>query len=287
MNRPPCYDPPSASTAIPRTPGIDFEHSTDNNTQNQTKKRKGRNDSESDAGADIARNASTDEDFARWKCESCKLVSPCGTKPCGCRAKRRRLCAIPDCMRQSAGSGYDQYCMRHYRHRTSNVSEETPSLNSRQRGHHEKKNSCANLERQERAEGNSEDTPQWKWRGCGKTHSSERKRCPPPCRRWKDGRRTWDCQNDAISKQSPLRSSSRIMLMRTKFSAEGRIPMLIESAVILLANGLVIAAVPATLAWWTTAASVEIASISHVLGEFDTQAKLRESAALLQPSFGV
>ena len=202
MNRPPCYDPPSASTAIPRTPGIDFEHSTDNNTQNQTKKRKGRN-CESDAGADIARNASTDEDFARWKCESCKLVSPCGTKPCGCRAKRRRLCAVPGCMRQSAGSGYDQYCMRHYRHRTSNVSEETPSLNSRQRGHHEKKNSCANLERQERAEGNSEDTPQWKCRGCGKTHSSERKRCPPPCRRWKDGRRTWDCQNDAIKQTEP------------------------------------------------------------------------------------
>ena len=190
MNRPPCYDPPSASTAIPRAPGIVFEHSTNNNIQTQSRKRKGRNDSEPNAGVDIARNSSTDEDFARWKCDSCKLVSPFSTKPCGCRAKRRRLCVVLDCMKQSAGSCYGQYCIRHYRHRTSHVSEETPSLNSRQRGHHEKKNSCADLEHQRRTEESSEKTPEWKCQGCGKTHASERKRCPPPCRRWKNGRRT-------------------------------------------------------------------------------------------------
>ena len=101
LNRPPCCDPPSAST-----PGMELKHDSDENTRNQSRKRKRRHGFESqDVGADIGPNA-------------------------------------------------------------------------------------------EVAEENSEGTAVWKCRGCGKTHPSERKRCPPPCFNWKNGQRKWKGHND-------------------------------------------------------------------------------------------
>lgn len=52
------------------------------------------------------------------------------------------------------------------------------------------KNSSADLERQGAAEKSSDATAAWKCQGCGKINSSERKKCPPPCFKWKNGQRS-------------------------------------------------------------------------------------------------
>ena len=169
----------SSSTVILRAPDIEFEQISNGNTRSHSRKRKIRYDDDlEDAEADI--EANTDEDFARWRCQSCNRVSRFGENPCNCSAKRRRLCAVPDCSKQSKGLRYNHMCGRHYRHHTSNKAQKSGERGNNE-GTVQRKNHFAT------AEGNNS----WKCHGCGKIHPLDKKRCPQPCFAWKNGCRMW------------------------------------------------------------------------------------------------
>ena len=253
MYRPTCYDPPSASSAvIPRAPDIESAQISNGNTRNHSRKRKRRcGDDLEDAEADIEGNTSTEEDFPRWKCPSCKDISTLLKKPCGCSAvKRKRLCTVSDCPKLSTGQQNNYMCWHHYRRHTSNeadnsqlveadveanVSTDTdgfrwrcsscrlvsplgekscgcgakrrrlcavPNCQKQAAGlryNHMCKKHCDTISAERERQGGAERTTMWKCRGCGMIHPSDKKRCPPPCLCWKNGQRLQDIEDHVPS----------------------------------------------------------------------------------------